>query len=1012
MRQISLMLAVCSIFAFGVASEIKFGRDILPILSDNCFHCHGPDASTREADLRLDHPDFRSQVSSSDALMIELQSPQDSELIYRITTDDEIDAMPPPDYPHQLTAAEKDLIAKWIEEGAKWENHWAYEPVTDPERSKDEVKAERDLIDLLIEEKATAEGLTLAEPTSDAIWARRAALSLTGLPPQNDALKTLQANGRESYIDHLLSSPSFGEHQAWAWMEAARYADTHGYQKDNLRSMWLWRDWVINAFNSNMPFDQFTTEQLAGDLFQSPSESQLIATGFQRNHRINGEAGAIPEEFLVETVVDRVDTYSTIWLGLTASCSRCHDHKYDPLTQKEFFELSAFFNNIDETGVGGIGLTEAPDLEVTLPGYEEARSRALQSLTQAETALATAAGNLTPEREKWIRKMKERIDSSSLILSSAPSELSTDAGKKPFKVLDDQSIEIQGSVPLQETHYLSYIFPVSPSLPLSSIRLSALPLEVGGKTVLAKSFGGNFLLSTIELLVDGKKIELEASPSSQDRAGFEASLATNDDLLDGWSPPEGVVEADADFALAESINLKPGSSVQVVLHYQSREEQQIIARPRVRFQFQSIDGSEPLELTSNLFAHLVENDKEALKKQFLELSPSLAQERKTRDTAAGDSRSVEARYTAKTMVMREREGEERGTFILDRGLYDKPTDQVFPSVPAYLTTDESKVARKGFELNRLDLAKWTTAPDNPLAARVTVNRFWQQLFGTGIVKTPEDFGVQGARPTNQPLLDHLAVSFIESGWDVKGLLRRIVLTDAFSRSSVRAPEQIEADPYNLYLSSYPRRRLSAAAIRDQALMIGGLLDSTLGGPSVRPWQPPGLWEAVAGINSNTAFYEPGPYAERSRRSLYTLWKRSVPPPSLSLFDASERSVCSVGEPRTNTPMQALVTLNDPTFVSASVALARKFSDRANAVEELWLHTFNEVIPAEALELLTKIHLKALEKYQDNQDLAYSRINPKNGVIAWVPVNSEITRCAALVEVCEILLNLDQNLSIH
>jgi len=1005
----TLFLSGAIIAAFHTGSfageKVRFNRDVLPILSDKCFHCHGPDGGSRKADLRLDEESFLTREAESGIALVSPGDPAKSELIYRINSQDDDEVMPPPDDAKQLTPEEKEILSTWVKSGAAWEGHWSFSPPVRP-AIPDSPEAVSP-IDAFILQRLAREAVVPAAPADPATWLRRAALDLTGLPP--DPATTTQFLADRDYeaaVDALLATPRYGERMAWDWLEAARYADTHGYQKDNLRTMWAWRDWVVKAFNDNVPFDQFTIEQLAGDLLASPTTSQLVATGFNRNHRINAEAGAIPEEYRTEYVIDRVDTTATVWMGLTAGCARCHDHKFDPLTQREFFELAAFFNNIDEKGADGVAATAVPDLEIEVPGFEGKIDELSASLASAEKAIAGKAKELEEEYDQWLARERSLIDSGDYWLITEPTGFSGDSADSTFTSLPDRSILFGGNVPLNDTHRL--IIKTEHPISLDSIRLEALPHPGLTDGSLSPSFNGDFLLSEFRLLKNGSPVPVQSAKASLESPERPASDAIDGDPLSGWSVGGGVkVPVSALFTLTKPLTLAPEDELEISLAYLSREEQYFIGRFRI-----SLAVGTPVkdELTQTLSTALNSGSREVLGQEFREQSPTLAELRRQRDAARVSLEEARAASKTRVMVMRERAGEPRPTHVLGRGLYDQPGELVHPNVPAFLSLPLPKEG----SLDRLALARWLVDPRHPLTARVTVNRLWQQFFGTGLVATTEDFGRQGEQPSHPELLDYLALEFIESGWDVKALIRRIVLSDAYRRSSAIPYEMIERDPRNRLLARGPRKRLPAPAIRDQALLAGGLLVEKVGGPPVRPEQPGGLWEAVAGVNGNTTRYVADTGEGRFRRSLYTLWKRSVPPPNMVLFDAAGRETCSVRSGSTNTPLQALVTLNDPNFSLPALAFARhslmrEEVDDTTRLDEMWRHLLVGGPSPDELSIL----LAALEDhrihYREAPALADERTTPLSDSLSQ-PVPENPAELAAWTEIAEILLNLDATLS--
>lgn len=779
-----LMCAVPSAFA---SEAPRFSLDILPILSANCFECHGPDAHARQADLRLDTRDGALRAENP---IIKPGDRQASELIRRLTTADPDERMPPAKTGKALTQAEVEALGAWIDAGAEWGKHWAFEPPVRPEVAAIEFDGFpiRNPIDAIVLAQLRSVGLAPSPEAARETLLRRVSLDLTGLPPtleEADAfLADTSADAYEKVVDRLLASSRFGERMAWEWLEAARYADTNGYQGDPTRSMYFWRDWVIDAWNSNMPFDRFTIEQIAGDLLPQPEQSQLIATGFHRNHMINGEGGRIAEESRVDYVQDRVETTGTVWLGLTFNCCRCHDHKFDPLTQREYYSLSAYFNSIDETGANDAGGLAHPLLTIATP--EESRALELARNHEQETLAA----------------------------------------------------------------------------------LEAIENEL-----------------------------------RQGMTEWEANLAA--------PKPDSIAP----------ILEKPSSE-------RSDEERQRL------FEFR--------------------RDQDAK-----------YQEAKAKRDAAQQERERLAGALPRTMVMRER-AEPRETFILTRGLYDKPGEKVSAGVPAALHPLPPQSPA-----NRLALARWLVAPENPLTPRVIVNRFWQTFFGRGLVTTSEDFGTRGDRPRQAELLDWLASEFVSptfeqptdvspnssNGWNSKRLIRLIVTSSTYRQSS-RTPRQMaNHDPSDLLLARGPRFRMPSWMIRDQALAIGGLLVEKKGGPPVKGYQPPGVWEDAT---FGQITYEQDHGEALYRRSLYQFWRRIVGP--TVFFDVASRQTCQVKSSRTNTPLHALTTLNDVTYVEAARALAQRvLLEAASSPEARIERAYRLSLARQPNEQETKIMTELLAK---------------------------------------------------
>jgi hypothetical protein len=1013
--------------AFGAdPSVIDFSRDIRPILSDNCFRCHGQDEAGRQADLRLDTVDGQRANQ-----VVVPGSPESSQLLERILSDDPDRLMPPGDSNRTLTDYQKDQLRRWIAQGAVFQPHWSLRPVSSqppPEVSANSALL-RNPIDNFIVAALEEHGLTQSPEADRSTLLRRLSLDLTGLgPTREEATHFLADSSVDAYekaVDRLLASPAFGEKMALPWLDAARYADTHGYQKDNHREMWPWRDWLIGAFNANMPFDQFTLEQLAGDLLPEATVSQQVASGFHRNHRINAEAGSIDEEFLAEYVADRVETTSTVWLGMTVGCARCHDHKFDPISQREYYQLYAFFNNIDEKGVDGVTAAPQPNLVVQRPEFVVKLGELSKRVADLKQQISLLAKSLVAERQAWEAEQKQRvrsIETGDGWMIVEPVNLSS-AGKMNFAQLADGSFLVSGENPLNDVHSLE-IRP--PHLGIQAIRLEVLPHASHTKDGYARNFDGRFVLSGVDI----ELIRSDAPPevlsdlhvrASSSRDGWSITAVMDHNSDSGWSTellPAGSHPI-AIFPLPRPVPAEERETIRIRLRYESKEEQAMIGRfrlsvavnPETGFRathelpqalldaLQASDSrrsSRQKELLDDLFARdVTHSELQSLQRQLTELD--------------SQRQELESQATVTTMVMRER-AERRPTFVHQRGLYNQLGEAVEPKVPACFPQLEGKAP-----FSRLDLARWLVAPNHPLTARVIVNRFWQMYFGQGLVRTAEDFGSQGDWPTHPELLDWLAFEFMRSGWDIKAIQRLIVTSATYRQSVLASTQSQENDPDNRWLSRGPRFRLPPHLLRDQALAASGLLVRQLGGPSVKPYQPLGLWESVAGINSNTQRYRQDSGASLYRRSLYTYWKRAVPPPSMMILDAVDREVCSVQQRATNTPLQALTTLNDPTFVEAGRVLAEAsllhIGDLPAADEQRIDWLFSRILVRLPDPIERSRCVDALDRYRAwfavKQDAAAQLLavgeSARHG-------RFEPTEVAAWTMLASLLLNLDETLT--
>ncbi len=922
MAFLQLLCVLALPWALTAAPKVDFNKEVRSILSDRCFSCHGPDEANRKVGLRLDTEEGAKKARGKHIPVIP-GDPANSEIIKRIAAEKPGLRMPPVASGRKaLTEKEIATIKQWIAQGADWQSHWAFVPPQSPAIPKPKAAAlAKNPIDKFILARLEREGLTLSPVADRARLLRRVTLDITGLPPTPAEVKSFELdrtpNAYEKVVDRLLASPRYGEQMATAWLDAARYADTHGYQVDPEKQMWAWRDWVINAFNRNMPFDQFTIEQLAGDLLPNATLDQKIATGFHRNHRINTEAGSIAEEFHAENMVDRVGTTGSVWLGLTIGCARCHDHKYDPITARDFYSLSAFFNNVNEVGTGGARNTQGnapPILRLPAPEIEKQLAEAEAKLKaanaeQAEVEKKIAAGQPAWEKDALTYKPNWQTLSLAELASTTPGVMLTTQA--------DGSILVSGKNPAK-TFYTATAQTTLRNI--TAFRFEMIPdasLPAGGS---GRGEGGKGVLTEFEAQEAGKKLSLARISADFSSAESLLSVVLQPmlQLKRGWDlkpefnkPHYAVIEpaqmlgANGDSKFTFRIGNEYGAGATIG-----------------RFRISVTDSEFPEPLPENIVKALkiaaddrTDTQKRDLRRFFI--THPMERRRAAEKVAKLDAarRAVDAKIPT-TMVMTEM-STPRDSFILLRGSYDKPGDKVTAAVPAFLGA-----LPDGTPNNRLGLARWLVSPTNPLTARVAVNRYWAACFGTGLVKTSEDFGSQGDPPSHRELLDWLATEFVKSGWDVKAMQKLIVMSATYQQSSKATPLLIKKDPENRLLSRGPRFRLPAEAIRDQALAASGLLTEKIGGPSVKPYQPPGLWEQLSVIDDKV-LYTRATGADLYRRSLYTYWKRTVPPPALTTFDAPTREFCVVNRSRSTTPLQALALLNDETYIEASRKLAER-----------------------------------------------------------------------------------------
>jgi hypothetical protein len=939
---------------------VQFNRDIRPILSDNCFQCHGPDKAKRKARLHLDTEEGAFARRDGPALLVP-GKPAQSELWRRISTTDPKERMPLASSGRTLSPRQIELIRRWIEQGAKWQKHWSFLP---PERpplpAVRETRWPRNPIDYFVLERLEREGLAPSAEADKTTLLRRVTLDLTGLPPTPAEVDAFLADpGPDAYekvVDRLLQSPRFGERMAIRWLDAARYADTNGYQNDGERFMWRWRDWVIDAYNHNMPFDRFTIEQLAGDLLPHPTLDQRIATGFNRNHRGNAEGGIIPEEYAVEYVVDRVETTATVWLGLTMGCARCHDHKFDPLRQKEFYQVFAFFNNVPERGKAIKYGNSPPMLKAPTRAQQEELGALDRRLAFAEARFEQLQPALAAAQAAWERSATAHVRADWTPPTGLVAHFPLDGargGRQPPVPTNDahqapgsprfrdgsacfvpgklgQAASFDGKRYLDAGNVGDFTF-------YDKFSLSAwiYPTDARGGAILsrmtdaANADGYSLMLENGRLHVNLVKRWLDDSLRVETQRSLPLNrwyhvLVTYDGsrVMDGVKvyvdgKPEKLNalldDLNQDFKTTEPFRIGAGGGPESRFHGAIDDVRiyQIVLSPA---QAELLATTDPIDrIVATPPDKRTPEQAHKLHGYFLEhFAPEPVRQAHGQVAALRKEREQLVESFTTTMVMEELPTP-RDAYVLIRGVYDKHGEKVSAGVPASLPP-----LPRGVKPNRLGFAQWLTDPSNPLTARVSVNRFWQMLFGAGLVKTMGDFGSQGEWPTHPELLDWLATEFIRTGWDMKAMLKTIVLSATYRQSSHVTAELERKDPENQLLARGPRFRLSAEMVRDQALAVGGLLVERLGGPSVRPYQPAGLWKELA-----DAVYTQDKGPSLYRRSLYTFWKRTVAPPEMITFDAAGREACSVQQARTNTPLQALTLMNDVTFVEAARALAQR-----------------------------------------------------------------------------------------
>ena len=1176
----SLKLVETSLLAANSpkTAPVSFNREIRPIFSEHCYACHGPDEGQRKAGLRLDVEEEALEPLKSGSRAVVPGNPSASALMSRIAAEDPNERMPPPEHEKPLSFKQIDTLKRWIAEGAQWERHWAYlppqRPALPPLRQTGWTKNE---IDHFIQAEQEKLGLKPSPEAPKAKLIRRASLDLIGLPPSVAEIEAfLEDDSEEDYdqlIDRLLDSKHYGERQALFWLDLARYGETQGFHHDRHRDMWHWRDWVIRAYNENKPFDEFTIEQLAGDLLPNPTPEQKIATGFHRNEMTTSEGGALPEEYSVKYVVGRVDTTARVWLGTSLACAECHDHKYDPISQEDYYRFFAYFNNVPEDGLDR-SMNPRPRLSLKT----DAQEKQLQTLTQELNALELAYANLVNQpneaydavQKRWMNKLENAGRKNWRFLEPLSA---TTANRSELAWNPDRIITASGPLPNKEIYTLDF----HADLPaITGIRLEAIPDENSGQAGRAEN--GDFVLTRLEvfsrpasradlarasyptfaqwrligpfgnrippaqlldtifgpeahldfnasfgeerrqwsdpildlnealktlegetgavylagiiaapsssettlrlntplphrlwinlaeipapsennplkislrkgqnpillklalsgsspklqpMLLDEqaqwKPVKLKAAAASRERPRYGIQGALDDKIETGWSVWEKEPQSkDPEYAWFQTDNplgAASGGALRIQLSFLSPLPQRLLGKFRLAVTDSDTIG-EWIALPQNIRTDLIQ----FFNRRSSKLAPSVQVH--YRENFVEEARQLKKLLNAKkkeradfenslpvAMVMGERQTP-KDTFVLIRGEYNNPGKKVEPGLPAALYPEFEKPPKrkandKTQQGNRLDLARWLVDPNHPLTSRVVVNHYWQQFFGTGIVKTAEDFGSQGEWPSHPELLDWLAREFVESGWNIKHMHKLILTSATYRQDSTIHPQHLRLDPENRKLARFPRIRLEAEAIRDLALFTGGLLDSTIGGESVYPYQPTGLWEQLA--FQGTRKWEQSKGAKNYRRGLYVYWRRSVPYASFVTFDAPSRETCTVQRPRTNTPLQALVLMNDPVYIEAARSLGLRLLTEGGTTPDDKIRFACQTVlsrlplPQEQNQL-RQAYLDELRHFESNRIAANQLIHVGASV---PPLNADVCELAAWTIIGNILLNLDETIT--
>lgn len=1039
--------------------KLDFNQHVKPILSDKCYLCHGPDAGNIKGGLQLHSAEaaYSELPENPGKVAIKPKNLEKSEFFHRIMTDDPKLIMPEPSSHLTLSDYEKAVLVKWIEDGAEYKDHWAFLKPENHDIPKVKNDAQvANAIDNFILEQLEPLDLQLSTKADKETLLRRASLDLTGLQPTIEEidvfLKDDSPNAFEKQIDRLLASEKYGEQRALDWMDLSRYADTHGYSVDRYRDVSPWRDWVIEAFNDNMSYDEFILWQMAGDMLPNSTREQKLATTFNRLHPQNMEGGIIDEEFRVEYVADRTHVMGQGFLGLTLECAKCHDHKYDPISQKNYYEMFSFFNNVDETGlISWDNATPVPAMMIPTDEQEQVLEYLETLVDNTESNLKETFDNESKKAEHWIAKESyKKIPS-----KTRPQKLVAAFNFDNGKLINSVGGNGENNVRMRQQFAKNEPAVFKKGSQGKGLYMDGdtwLDLDKTGIYQRAEAFSIGIEVFIPEDLEEGVIFHKMNSPELHSFRGYHLKIKDNKLealLAHVWPDNAIVIESLESIPKEKWVQLTmtyDGSSKangvsifmdgeklktktvfdnlykDIIFHGLQLYENSPIIEPGLRIgavwrgkgirgavvdnlmvfekelteiEVMQISNSTKLnEIKQKSFANLSDDEKNLLSKYYVSVNS------KSYNTVLNkleNERLVLADSTdniKQIMVMKETP-KPRQAYILDRGQYDSPTDSVFPNTPEDIFEFSEK-----FEKNRIGLAKWITHPNNPLTARVTVNRYWQNLFGTGIVKTAEDFGNQGELPSHPKLLDWLAIKFVESGWDVKALHKLIMMSSTYQQSSLASKALMEIDGENRLLARGPAKRLSGEMLRDNALFASGLLNETIGGESVHPYQPPGLWR----VTGDT--YPQGEGEELYRRSMYTVWKRAVPHPTISTFDVPSRDLCTTRRQETNTPLQALVLLNDPTFTEAARVLGKKMMEY-DSIDEGISKTYKKLtgrsIKQEELAILSDLQNSELEKFQNNKAKAQGWISVGEHK---VDPEDDIALVAANAVVASTIINSD------
>ncbi len=998
---LSLLLST-TLGSVHAVEKLDFNKDVRPILSDNCFACHGPDDKKIKGDLRLDSHAAAIKGGKSDGPAIVVGKPDESAMIKRIMSTDEDEAMPPKESAKpKLKPEQVEILRRWIKEGAEYRGHWAFIPPVRPTVPAAEPPVANP-IDAFIRQRLQQEGLTPAAEADKATLIRRVTLDLIGLPPTAEEVSAFLAdtapNAFEKVVDRLLASPRYGERMAMPWLDIARFADSNGFQADGSRQMWPWRDWVIKAFNENLPFDQFTIQQLAGDLLPNATQDQILASGFNRNHRLNGEGGLIAAEWFVETVIDRVETTCSTWMALTYNCCRCHDHKYDPISQKNFYEMFGYFNSVDETGIlQGDSRNTEPLIRLAPADQVAKQAELAKAMKDAEAKVKAAEKQAQASQAAWEKEQAANVAAAAAWKVVKPETMKSAQGTE--LKLEDDVVFASGAHPATDTYTLTFktVTPVTTAVRLELLPDDRLPSKGPGRHA-----NGNPIISELKVVVAGKEVPFKAVHATFDQPDWESPKAFDGNPATGWAihPQVGKAQS-ADFELQKPLELPVGTIVGLTL-LQNYGSGATLGKFRLALTASPKVVPMPAEIATILAkpaGKRTKPDKAKLDDFYQEQYPAYAEAKATVEAIKKQKSALDVNIPT-SMVMKELD-KPRDAFLLKRGQYDAPGDKVERKLPEFLPGLPA-----GAPNNRLGLAQWLVSPNHPLTARVWVNRTWEKFFGIGLCKTSENFGSQSEWPSHPELLDWLATEFIRLGWDMKALQKTMLLSATYRQATKVKPQLLEKDPENRLLARGPRLRLSGETLRDQALAVSGLLVDKIGGPSVRPYMPEGVWDETSrygDLRNYQAEKGEGLY----RRTLYTIWKRSAGPPTLQLFDAPTRDICTLKRSRTNTPLQALALLNEVTFVEAARVLAEQMLAAGGSSPEARITWVYEKLlarkpRAEELQVLTTSLAGRLAHYEAHPEEAAKLLS--FGERKSAAVTAEL---AAYTLAANVILNLDE-----